>query len=576
MSKEYEKGADNAVTSSVDVDSFPDVDHHKPTFYDPSKESIWTRLGLSLESFKRAPGTTGGQVVAGADNVGDLEKTLADNPMLQQKMKPRHLTMIAVGGSIGTGLFVGSGNSLSIGGPAGILIAWMIVGMMMVSVTQAAGEMAILFPVSGGFYTLAVRFLDPSFGFAMGWNYFLQWAVVLPLEITVAGTTVGYWTSDVPIAAWITVFWIVITIVCLFGTLGYAEEEFWSSCLKLFVVVMFIFIGIVCICGGGPTSGEYSEYVGGRYWASPGAFANGFKGVCSVFVTAAFSFSGTELVGLAASETPNPRATMPSAVKGTFWRITVIYITSLTIIGLLVAYDDERLFNGTGANVSPFVITLDKAHIPGLNHLVNVTICISVLSIGLSCVYAGSRTLTALAETGYAPRIFSYVDKSSRPLFSVIAVLCFAPLAYINVAATGSTVFDWLVAISGLSTLVTWGSICMCHIRFRAAWKAQGHSVEELPFRALGGVYGSWFGVLLVALVLIAQFYVAIWPIGASPGEDPGATAQAFFKAYLAAPVMILFYIIGYVWKRGRPFRAHEIDIDVRIPLYPFLLYTPY
>ncbi|KAJ2917582.1 hypothetical protein MD484_g2837, partial [Candolleomyces efflorescens] len=535
-------------------------------FYDPSKESRWTRLGLTLESFKRAPGTTGGQVVTGSQNVADLEKVLADTPMLQQKMKPRHLTMIAVGGSIGTGLFVGSGGALRQGGPAGVLIAWILIGVMLINVTQALGEMSILYPVSGGFYTLAVRFLDPSYAFAMGWNYVFQWAVVLPLEITVAGTTVQYWGTDIlPLAVWITIFWAVITIVSVFGTLGFAEEEFWSSCLKLLVVVIFIFIGIVCICGGGPSGHAYDHYIGGSKWQDPGAFANGFKGVCSVFVVAAFAFAGTELVGLAASETPNPRDTMPAAVKGTFWRITVIYISSLTIIGLLIGYDEPRLQGGAaavdGAAASPFVIALSDAGIRGLDHFVNATICISVLSIGLSCVYAGSRTLTALAETGYAPSIFAYVDKSSRPLWSLVAILIWAPLAYVNVKTAGDTVFRWLLALSGLSTLFTWLSICLCHIRFRRAWHVQGHSVDELPFKALGGVYGSWFGVTLIVLVLIAQFYIAIWPIGGMP-DSPRETAESFFATYLAVPVMILFYVIGYAWKRTLPQRAHEIDLD--------------
>ncbi|KAJ3865198.1 APC amino acid permease [Lentinula novae-zelandiae] len=529
-------------------------------FYDPSKESIWTRLGVNFESFKRAPGVTGDRLVAGDLSEAEIEKIKSETPMLQAKMKKRHLTMIAVGGSIGTGLFVGSGSALKIGGPAAILIGWIIMGVMLVNVTQAIGEMSILYPLSGGFYMLANRFLDPGFAFAMGWNYFLQWAVVLPLEITVAGTTVQYWTEKVPIAVWITVFWVVIMILCLFGTLGYAEEEFWSSCLKLLIVVMFVFIGIICICGGGPTGGEYDHYIGGSLWQDPGAFANGFQGVCAVFVTAAFSFSGTELVGLAASETPNPRATMPGAVKGTFWRITVIYVTSLTIIGLLIPWTDERLLGGTSAAASPFVIALDNAKIPGLNHLVNATICVSVLSIGLSCVYAGSRTLTALAETGYAPRIFTYVDKSSRPLFSVIAVLLFAPIGYVNVVAVGDTVFLWLQAISGLSVLFTWGAICLCHIRFRRAWKVQGHSTEELPFKAMGGVWGSWLGVILVVIVLIAQFYVAIWPVGGvSNGNE---RAQSFFEAYLAAPIILAFWIGGYLWKRTMPWRAHEIDLD--------------
>ena len=157
-------------------------------YYDPSQESILTRIGLNFESFKRAPGSTRGLVTHGDV---PLELVAHDNPLLQQKMKPRHLQMIAVGGSIGTGLFVGSGAALKAGGPGAVLLAWIIMGVMLINVTQALGEMAIIYPVSGGFYTLASRMLDPSFAFAMGWNYVLQWAVVLPLEITVCEQRAG-------------------------------------------------------------------------------------------------------------------------------------------------------------------------------------------------------------------------------------------------------------------------------------------------------------------------------------------------------------------------------------------------
>lgn len=546
---------------SHSIDHDPVVDQKAgPEYYDTSKETLLTRLGLSLESFKKAPGTTRAQVVHGEENLSESQRGALQDSMLQQQVKRRHLNMIAVGGSIGTGLFVGSGSALNTGGPAGILTAWLIIGILMINVTQALAELSILYPVSGGFYTLAVRFLDPSFAFGMGWNYFFQAVAVVPLEITAAGFTVNYWSNNVPIAGWITIFWVVLVIMCLFGTLGYAEEEFWSSCLKLAVVVLFILIGIVCISGGGPASGEYSSYVGGKFWGNPGAFANGFKGVCSVFVTAAFSFAGTEIVGLAASETPNPRATMPGAVKGTFWRITLIYITSLTIIGLLIPYNEPRLLGGGGANVSPFVIALDNANITGINHLINVTICVSVISVGLSLIYAGSRVLTALAETGYAPRVFTYVDKAGRPLFSVALLLLVAVIAYANVAEDGDVVFSWLVSISGLSTLFTWGSICLCHIRFRRAWKVQGHSLEELPYRAIGGVYGSWFGFIVIILVLIAQFYVAVWPLGVTP--PPKTRAEGFFRSYMAFFIIIGFWIAGYAWKRGRPLRADKIDLD--------------
>ncbi|KAL7413890.1 amino-acid permease inda1 [Mrakia frigida] len=549
------------VKEKHDADASVRVATADQKYYDPSQESIWTRLGLNARSYTRAPGLTDQGVTHGQANE-DAEGRPASANILQKKMKPRHLQMIAVGGSIGTGLFVGTGSALRNGGPAGVLIAWSLIGLMLINVTQALGEMAILYPVSGGFYTLTERMVDSSFAFAMGWNYVFQWAVVLPLEITVAGTTVQYWTGEsVPIGAWITIFFAVIVIAAMFGTLGFAEEEFWSSCLKLSVVIIFIITGIICISGGGPARGAYSEYTGGAKWQNPGGFANGFKGVCAVFVTAAFSFAGTELVGLAASETPNPRESMPGAVKGTFWRITIIYISSLTIIGLMIPYTEPRLLGGSGAAASPFVIAMLDAGLNGMDHLINATICISVLSIGLSCVYAGSRTLTALAETGYAPKMFTYVDRAGRPLYSVLFILAFAPIAYVNVADVGSTVFDWLLALSGLSTLFTWGAICMTHIRFRAAWKAQGHSVRELPFKALGGVYGSWFGVILIVLVIVAQFYIALWPIG---GMDPDgmAVAEGFFKTFLALPILITFYIIGLIWKRKLPYRAMDIDLD--------------
>ncbi|GAA6012029.1 hypothetical protein JCM10207_005102 [Rhodosporidiobolus poonsookiae] len=532
---------------------------HGEVIYDPSKESLATRLGVNFESFKRAPGTT-----AGLAAHGEVDPLKAGaNPMLQQKMKPRHLQMIAVGGSIGTGLFIGSGQALRNGGPLGILIAWLIIGVMLINVTQALGELCCVYPVSGGFYTLVVRFVDPSMGMALGWNYFAQWAVVLPLEITAAGITVQYWeaAANVHIGVWMTVFWIAIILVNVFGTLGYAEEEFWSSVLKLSVVVIFIIIGIVLNCGGGK-SGPYTEYIGGRYWQDPGALANGFKGITAVFVTAAFSFAGTELVGLAATETPNPRKTLPSAVKNTFWRITLIYITSLVIIGVNVPSNQETLLGGSdGAGTSPFVIMANLAGLNGLDHLINITICISVLSIGLSCVYAGSRVLTALAETGYAPKCFTYVDKSGRPLWSVIAVLAFGAISYVNISSTGETVFNWLVALSGLSTLFTWGSICVCHLRFRAAWKAQGHSVEELPYTALGGVWGSWCGVILVFLVLVAQFYVALWPIGGQ-ADSASQRAEDFFAVWIALPIVLFFYAVGFAINRKLPYKASEIDLD--------------
>jgi amino acid transporter len=425
---------------------------------------------------------------------------------------------------------------------------------MMFNVVHALGELAYTYPISGGFYTYSVRFIDPAWGFAMGWNYVFQWAVVLPLELVVAGLTINYFGLDVNVGVWITVFMIAIIVISLFGVLGYAEEEFWVSLLKLSTIIIFMFMGVIFACGGGPSNGMYSEYWGARTWYNPGAFADGFKGLCGVFVTAAFSFSGTELVGLAAAESENPQKSLPSAIKQVFWRITLFYILGLFFVGLLIPYDDERLLGGglIDVSASPFVIVAENAGIPAFGTFVNVVILLAVVSIGLSGVYGGSRTLTALAEQGYAPKIFTYVDKAGRPLWSTVAIIAWGPLAYVSLASSGETVFAWLQALSGLAALFTWGSICLAHIRFRSAWAYHGHSLDELPFKAIFGVWGSWVGFILVILVLIAQLYVSIEP----------RDAEKFFNGYLAFFVVVFFYLIGFFWKRKTWVRTCNIDVD--------------
>lgn len=372
-----------------------------------------------------------------------------------------------------------------------------------------------MYPVSGGFYTYSTRFIDPSWGFAMGWNYVFQWAVVLPLELTVCGFVMQYWTTSVSVGVWITVFLIAIIVINIFGTLGYAEEEFWASLFKLTATVIFMIIALVCVLGGGPSDGRYDHYWGARLWYDPGAFQNGFKGFCSVFVTAAFSFSGTELVGLGAAEAKNPVKALPGAIKQVFWRISLFYILGLFFVGLLIRFDDPGLVSTsdyTDPATSPFVLVGKYAGLKGFDHFMNVVILVSVLSIGVSGVYGGSRTLTALAQQGYAPKLFTYIDRSGRPLPSVSALILCGFLAYINLSASGVTVFNWLNALSALAALFTWGSICLAHIRFRKAWAYHGHTLDEIPFKAIGGVYGSWIGLFIVVIVLLAQVCRSITP----------------------------------------------------------------
>lgn len=320
-------------------------------------------------------------------------------------------------------------------------------------------------------------------------------------------------------------------------------------------------LGIVINIGGNPTSG----YIGSKYWHDPGSFNNGFKGMCSVLVTSAFAFAGTEMVGLAAAETANPRKSLPTAIKQVFWRISLFYILALTVVGLLVPYDDVRLLGASKSpadtSASPFVIAIQDAGIQVLPSIMNGVILIAVMSVGNSSVFGSSRTIAALADQGQAPRWLSYVDRRGRPLMAILCASTFGFLAYLADSKQEEAVFNWLMAISALSSVFTWASICLAHIRFRKAWALRGRSIHELAFRAQTGVYGSWFGLSLNILVLVAQFWVGAWPVNYG---DYTVTeiVQSFFLNYTAAPVVIIMYVGYKLWFQTKMVSSHDMDLD--------------
>ena len=287
--------------------------------------------------------------------------------------------------------------------------------------------------------------------------------------------------------------------------------EFVLAIIKIVAIIGFIILGIIIDCGGVPTDNR--GYIGARYWHDPGAFRNGFKGFCSVFSTASFAFAGTELVGLAAAEAADPRKSLPKATKQVFWRITFFYVVSLFIVGLILPSDNLSLIGSTGAHTkaSPFVLSIQAAGIKGLPSVFNAVITTAVLSVANSCTYASTRTMQALGATGMGPKFLAYIDKKGRPLSCIAIQLCFGLLAFITEASAGSTVFTWLLSFSGLSWFFMWGSICLAHIRFRRAWKVQGHSLDELPYKASFGIVGSYIGLILNILALIATFYVSLF-----------------------------------------------------------------
>ncbi|CAK9437807.1 uncharacterized protein LODBEIA_P21850 [Lodderomyces beijingensis] len=544
QAKEVNSRASNEKAGGVYVEAYEET----PSTSKPQLKG-WAKF---KDDFKRADTDE-----MGLDpNLSEAEKVaiLTANSPLSRSLKPRHLTMIAIGGSIGTGLFVGSGGSLHTGGPAGLLLAYILIGTMIYCTVHSLGELAVAFPISGAFITYNTRFIDPSWGFAMAWNYAMSWLVILPLELVAAAVTIKYWDESTNSAAFVVIFYALIIFINLFGVKGYGESEFVFSITKITAVIGFMILGIILAAGG---TGK--GYIGGKYWHHPGAFANGFKGVVTVFVGAAFAFGGTELVGLAAAESTNPRKSLPSACRQVFWRITLFYVISLTLIGLLVPYDEPRLFSAKNmASASPFVIAIQNGGIKGLPSVMNVVIMIAVISVGNSSVFGSSRTLAALAASNQAPKIFGYIDKQGRPLVGIIFHLAIGALCFLAASSKRNLVFNWLLALSGLSSIFTWGSINLCLIRFRRALKVQGRDTSELAFKAQPGLIGAYWGLILNVVILGLQVWIAIFPLKDKP------SAENFFMNLLTVPVVLVFYIGHKIYSKNWKlfYRANEIDID--------------
>ncbi|KIW34151.1 uncharacterized protein PV07_00947 [Cladophialophora immunda] len=499
-------------------------------------------------------------------DAADVAIVETDQGKLHRNLQGRHMQMIAIGGAIGAGLFIGSGGAFQTGGPAAVLIGFMIIGFMVYLMMQALCELAVMYPINGAFTMYICRFIDPSWGFACGWQYGIGWLTVLPFEISAACNIIHYWTSveNVNDCAWIIPLLFALTVIQYFGVRGYGEVEFILSAMKVTACIGFIILGIIIDCGGVPT--DHRGYIGARYWHSPwSAFLNGFHGFCTVFVTASFAFGGTELTGLAAAEAKNPRKEIPRASRQVVWRICIFYVVNLFLVGLIVPADSP-LYSGPGAESrhSPFVIAIELAGIKALPSIFNAMILISVMSVANSCTFASTRTFQALAQHGMGPKLFAYVDKKGRPVVVTILQLLFGCLAFLNLDKNGGgNVFNWLLALSGLSSFFIFGSIAIAHIRFRAAWKHQGHSLDEIPFKAAFGIYGSYVCAVLNFVCLAAQFYVALYPVG-----GPNLNATIFFQDYLAGPFLLALYLGWKLWswfmqKEHRPLYVKIKDIDI-------------
>ncbi|RFU35445.1 hypothetical protein B7463_g863, partial [Scytalidium lignicola] len=460
---------------------------------------------------------------------------------LHRTLKARHLSMIALGGALGSGLLVTTGASLAKGGPAGLLISYCLIGFMVVLVLTAIGEMATWRPIASGFTGYATAYVDPALGFVLGYCYWFKYLLVVPTQLTATALVLQYWVprERVNPGVWIAVFLIVIVLINVFGVRFFGELEFWMSSIKVTVVLGVILLSLILACGGGPNH----DVTGFKYWSNPGAFnhfittgsTGQFYASISVIVSATYAFLGTELICVTFGEASNPRHTIPRAIKLTFYRIILFYIITVFLLGMIVPYNSKLLVTAnstvTSANSSPFVVAIQIAGIKALPGILNGCILLFVFSAANSDLYVGSRTIYGLAMEGYAPAFLRRTNKAGAPVYCVLVCGIFACIGFLNVSTNSAIVFTYFTNLVTVFGMLAWLSLLITHVFFVRARRAQGIPDSELRYKApLGGTYGSF-------------------------------DYKNFITGYLGIPVFVILYVGFKIIKKTETMKPATIDL---------------
>ena len=475
-------------------------------------------------------------------------------------LKSRHAQMIALGGTIGTGLFVGSGATLARGGPAFILVCYIIMTVLIMFIITAITEVAAHIPIAGGTMSyFGFRYVSSSLGFAMGWLYWYSLGILVPYEITAAGLVIDYWSPPVNIGVWMTIFIIVILGLNAFPVAVYGETEFWFASLKVFMMIGLLILSFILFWGGGPNR----QRLGFHYWKDPGAAATWLKtgdagrmvAFTSCLVLSAFPFTfAAELIVVTGGEMKNPRRNLPIAARRYIYRLIIFYVGSVLSIGVICSYKDAALTDGgAGAKSAAFVVGIKNAGIHGLSSVVNAVIILSAWSSGNSFLYLSSRSLYSLAVAGNAPAVFRKCTRGGVPWVAVMTSSLFMPLAYLNCGSSGSTVFTWFVNLTNTSGFISWVCCCIVYLRFNKACKAQGWT--DLPFHSPLQPYGAWIAmVAFIIMTLINGFDVFF------PGRF---SASSFLTAYIGIPIFLSIYFIHRIYHRNDAWARDPLEVDL-------------
>ena len=471
---------------------------------------------------------------------------------LKRKLGARHLNMIAIGGSIGTGLFLASGATIANAGPGGALLAYALIGVMIYFLMTSLGELATHNPTSGAFFTYGTKYVSNGFGFALGWNYWYNWAITVAFELVAVQFIMKFWFPDIPGFYWSALFLAVVFGINALTVKGFGESEFFFSLIKVLAIIIFIIIGIVMITKImlTPEAATFSNWTKGE-----APFVGGFSALIGVAMIAGFSFQGTEMVGVAAGESKDPKKTIPIAIKQIFWRILLFYIVCIFIIGTLIAYDDPRLLQAASDEniaLSPFTLLYEQAGFAFAASVMNAVILTAILSAGNSGMYSSTRMLFDMAKNRSAPKVFSKLDTRGVPMNALYATTAIAALCFLTTFIGEEQVFNWLLNMSGMCGFIVWLGIAISHYRFRKGYLAQGYKLEDLAYRAKFFPFAPWFAFILCAIVVLGQNYQAVLN-----GEW-----LAVLSTYIG--IFLFFAIwIGYKLKReSKLVKYDEMDVQ--------------
>ena len=411
---------------------------------------------------------------------------------MKRGLKNRHMQMIALGASVGTGLFYGSAPTIKLVGP-GIILSYLLAGIFIFFVIRMLGEMSVKEPVSGAFSYFASKYWHGFAGYLAGWNHWFLYMIAGMTELTAIAIYINFWFPDFP--QWVTILIciIAITTINLINVSAYGEVEFWASFIKISAICCMIIFGFYLIF---TTMGPFPQNFS-NLWINGGLFPNGLWGFAASLAVVMFSFGGVELIGITAGEAENPEKTLPVAINQILIRILIFYVGTMIVLMSLSPW------NEVGLHASPFVQIFSNIGIPAAANLLNFVVLVAALSVYNSILYSNSRMLYGLAQSGNAPKIFSALSRRGVPMIGILVSSGMGLILVVMSYFFSEKVFMYLLSIVVAGLIINWFIIVMTHMKFRIKFTRENR-LAELKFKSICYPFTNYFCILfLLGIVLI-------------------------------------------------------------------------